>query len=114
MIVEVKPTFRGYSNRVVYQATAQMAAWIYNEPDKPGSKQPFRRAMILQERQEIRLVIAKYDQKYVDYLHDQTVTDLSLLEMHELGAWDIRTKRDMEGFGVILLALALQNGELVY
>ncbi|KAM5443650.1 hypothetical protein MferCBS31731_001424 [Microsporum ferrugineum] len=114
MIVEVKPTFRGYSNRVIYQATAQMAAWVYEEPDKPESKQPYRRAMVLQERHQIRLVIAKYDQKYIDYLHDKTVTDVSLLEMHEFGMWDIRVKPEMEEFGVILLALVLQDGKLIY
>lgn len=42
IIVEVKPTSRGYNNRVVHQATAQMAAWIFQEPDAPGTKQPYQ------------------------------------------------------------------------
>ncbi|KAK2820081.1 hypothetical protein FQN49_007739 [Arthroderma sp. PD_2] len=116
MIVEVKPTLRAYSNRVIYQATAQMAAWIYEEPDERDSPKPYRRAMILQERHEVRLVIAKYGQDYVDYLHDEAATgsDVSLLEMLEVRVWDIEKRRDMQEFGAILLALALQNGKLRY
>ncbi|KAF3491345.1 uncharacterized protein GIQ15_00862 [Arthroderma uncinatum] len=116
MIVEVKPTLRGYNNRVIHQATAQMAAWIYAEADDPSTQQPYRRAMILQERHEIRLVIATYDQAYVDYLHDKVdaASDRSLLEMHEYRVWDIQKEAQMRDFGVTLLALALQNGKLLY
>ncbi|KAK2882533.1 hypothetical protein FQN49_000260 [Arthroderma sp. PD_2] len=116
IIVEVKPTYRRYNNRVIYQATSQMAAWIFEEPDVPGTQQPYRRAMILQERHEIRLVISKYDQNYIDYLHGKpdSNSEVPLLEMHELRTWDIEEESDMKRFGPILLALALQNGKLEY
>ncbi|KAM5462467.1 hypothetical protein MauCBS54593_007981 [Microsporum audouinii] len=115
MIVEVKPTLRAYSNRVIYQATAQMAAWIYKEPDESTSPGPYRRAMILQERQEIRLVIAKYDRNYINYLRNEEEADakISLLEMGESQAWDIGSEGDMREFGNILLALVLQDGKLL-
>ncbi|EFE40514.1 hypothetical protein TRV_04746 [Trichophyton verrucosum HKI 0517] len=116
VIVEVKPTLRAYNNRVIYQATAQMAAWIYEEPDEPGSQEPYRRAMILQERQEIRLVIAKYDSNYVNYLKNtaNAVATISLLEMHEVRVWDIEKENEMKEFGNILLALVLQGGKLLH
>lgn len=42
VIVEVKPTSKHYNNRIIYQVTAQMASWIYQEPDAPGTKEPYR------------------------------------------------------------------------
>ncbi|KAM5443785.1 hypothetical protein MferCBS31731_001031 [Microsporum ferrugineum] len=115
MIVEVKPTLRAYSNRVIYQATAQMAAWIYKEPDESTSQGPYRRAMILQERQEIRLIIAKYDRSYINYLRNEEEAGAkrSLLEMHQSQAWDISDAKHMREFGNILLALVLQGGKLL-
>ncbi|OAL73684.1 hypothetical protein A7D00_1712 [Trichophyton violaceum] len=116
VIVEVKPTLRGYNNRVIYQATAQMAAWIYEEPDEPGSQEPYRRAMILQERQQIRLVVAKYDRNYINYLKNtaNAAATMSLSEMHEVRVWDIEERDEMKEFGNILLALVLQGGKLLY
>ncbi|KAM5434848.1 hypothetical protein McanMca71_007629 [Microsporum canis] len=116
IIVEVKPTSREYNNRVIYQATAQMAAWIFQEPDPPGAKQPYRRPMIIQEREKIRLIIAKYDQRYVDYLHNKPSNGpaVALMEMYELYSWNITNESQMQKFGSILLALALQNGKLEY
>lgn len=72
--------------------------------------------MILQERQEIRLVIAKYDSNYVNYLKNtaNAVATISLLEMHEVRVWDIEKENEMKEFGNILLALVLQGGKLLH
>lgn len=72
--------------------------------------------MIIQEREKIRLIIAKYDQRYVDYLHNKPSNGpaVALMEMYELYSWNITNESQMQKFGSILLALALQNGKLEY
>ncbi|EGD96195.1 hypothetical protein TESG_03648 [Trichophyton tonsurans CBS 112818] len=114
VIVEVKPTNRQYNNRVIYQATSQMVSWIYQEPDAPGAKKQYRRPMIIQEREQIRLIIATYDQKYIDYLYNKPLSgpEIPLMTMNELFVWDITKRHHMEICGPVLLALALQNGKL--
>lgn len=42
MIVEVKPTHRSVGNKVIHQATAQMAAWIFDEPDEVKDLKEYR------------------------------------------------------------------------
>ncbi|KAK2810361.1 hypothetical protein FQN50_003092 [Emmonsiellopsis sp. PD_5] len=115
IILEVKPTYRGKTNKIIYQATAQMAAWIYCEHESGTSQTgKFRRIMILQERHDIRLIVAEYDQDYVDYIRNSPKpnTPLSLLRMNEYGPWDIDNPKEMEELGPILLALALSDGKL--
>lgn len=72
--------------------------------------------MILQERQQIRLVVAKYDRNYINYLKNtaNAAATMSLLEMHEVRVWDIGERDEMKEFGNILLALVLQGGKLLY
>lgn len=72
--------------------------------------------MIIQERHEIRLVIATYDRRYIDYLNNKQSdnSDVSLMEMCEVYSWDITKQNNMKSFGPVLLALALQNGKLEY
>ncbi|DAA72762.1 TPA_exp: Uncharacterized protein A8136_5431 [Trichophyton benhamiae CBS 112371] len=114
VIVEVKPTNRRYNNRVIYQATSQMVSWIYQEPDAPGAKKQYCRPMIIQEREQIRLIIATYDQEYIDYLNNKpsSGSEIPLMTMNELFTWDITKQHHMEICGPVLLALALQNGKL--
>lgn len=71
--------------------------------------------MIIQERADIRLVIAEYDQDYVDYIqHGVTKkgADASLLMMQEYGPWDTGKPRDMAELGPVLLALTMAGGKL--
>lgn len=72
------------------------------------------RPMIIQEREQIRLIIATYDQKYIDYLYNKPLSgpEIPLMTMNELFVWDITKRHHMEIYGPVLLALALQNGKL--
>ena len=70
--------------------------------------------MILQERNQIRLVVSTYDTDYVKYITNKSssLSRLSLMEMAEYGPWEIKSAEDMAKLGLIILALTLQGGNL--
>lgn len=68
-----------------------------------------RRIHVSQDRQEIFLTFAEYDDDYLAYLNDKTPrsTAPSFLTMHQYGPWDTENPSDMAKLGPILLAIAL-------
>lgn len=69
--------------------------------------------MILQERNEIRLVVGTYDSNYIKYIEKKSspFAGVSLLKMAEYGPWNIGSSDDMASLGPIILALTLQEGK---
>ncbi|GAD92741.1 conserved hypothetical protein [Paecilomyces variotii No. 5] len=105
-LIEVKPYIR--KNRVRMQEAAQMVGWISDENQRP-SGYPGRCFHISQNRQFVYIIFAEYDDNYIEYLKDGTVTDGSFLTMHEFGPWDVFDPRHMKEFGTIVLALTLRT-----
>ncbi|EEP77192.1 predicted protein [Uncinocarpus reesii 1704] len=50
------------------QESAQMAAWINSQPDNKTKSGKYQRLMISQDNRDCFLIIAEYDQDYVDYI----------------------------------------------
>ncbi|KAL9068939.1 MAG: hypothetical protein Q9157_006342, partial [Trypethelium eluteriae] len=81
-ILEVKPCVRNDRKKrtqIEWQETAQMAAWISETPgrDAPGVFKPpqgpsnsMRRLLISQDRHEIWITVAEYDEEYENYICD--------------------------------------------
>ncbi|KAK2771369.1 hypothetical protein FQN53_005086 [Emmonsiellopsis sp. PD_33] len=107
-ILEVKAQIRQEA-RPWMQESAPMAAWIYDEPCK-GNDSVFRRCMISQDRHEIYLIIATYNEDYVAYLQGEWEDGDSdpFLVMHEIGPFSPAAERHMERLGRIIAALSRQ------
>ncbi|KAJ5213232.1 hypothetical protein N7449_000401 [Penicillium cf. viridicatum] len=111
-LIEVKPMLRAKKrNPIRMQEAAQMVAWIKSDPDPRGALNlPGRRLHISQDRHQIFITFAEYDESYIQYLHN-TLPPKSprpFLKMHEFGPWNTMARSDMEDIGGILLAIALR------
>lgn len=124
MIIEVKPHSRrepptADTMAVNMQESAQMAAWIskVNIPGQEDGKHTvYRRVLISQNRRQIFVTIAKYDQAYVDYIKGNTVLgeehegpDGPFLTMERHGPYDITNWEEMRWISHMLLALSIQG-----
>lgn len=70
-----------------------------------------RRFHVSQDRHEIWLIFAEYDEEYIKYIQDGSYnpdSPLSFLKMHEFGPFDTLKRDDMAELGPILLALTLR------
>ncbi|OJD22614.1 hypothetical protein ACJ73_06038 [Blastomyces percursus] len=99
------------------QETAQMAAWVFTEPDEyqqsqVGSETVYRCFLISQDREGIYLIVAKYDSEYIRYLREAAYTSLnpSLMKMFRCGPWRVWRKSHIKELGPILLAMATKLG----
>jgi hypothetical protein len=90
--------------------------------------------MVSQDRHEIYLIIAEYDDAYLDYIKNENQPDppsdpyistdsddsddpdsqnqVSLMTMHQFGPWNVSLKHHMKELGELMLALMLQDGKL--
>lgn len=68
-----------------------------------------RRLLISQDHHEIWIVIAQYDQPYLDYIHNKPTPaeEMSFMTMTEYGPFLMYDKLHMESFAVFILAFAL-------
>ncbi|TVY79707.1 hypothetical protein Focb16_v008611 [Fusarium oxysporum f. sp. cubense] len=120
-IVEVKPLIRYGSEKTLdkirMQETAQMAAWIAQDP--PVLKKPitkFRRLLVSQDHGEVYLIIATFDYQYVEYICALGTgsrgkgSTHSFLEMREYGPFEVKSPEQMEQLGIILLGASIQGG----
>ncbi|KAE8348320.1 hypothetical protein BDV28DRAFT_143789 [Aspergillus coremiiformis] len=107
-LIEVKPVVRGEKeNRIQMQESAQMVGWLMNNADmdiydKLGIH-------MSQNRHEIFLTFADYDDDYLAYLQNKPPkkSALSFLKMHQYGPWNTQSASDMKQLGPILLAITL-------
>ncbi|KAH7325713.1 hypothetical protein B0I35DRAFT_474458 [Stachybotrys elegans] len=121
-IIEVKPHLRqvlpAAHRDIRMQEGAQMAAWIC-EPLPPviGVPAPantttpsvHRRLMVSQDRHEVYLTVASFDDDYISYIRGHKMTN-SFLKMQEYGPFDVCNKDHMRYLGRILLAVSIQGG----
>ncbi|KAL2001148.1 hypothetical protein VTN02DRAFT_2194 [Thermoascus thermophilus] len=92
------------------QEAAQMVAWISDNKQRP-SQFPGRHLHISQDRHQIFLTFAEYDESYLKYLKEGlSPGDLELfLNLHEFGPWwDIKDVRHMQELGPIILAFTMR------
>lgn len=124
-ILEVKSRVRQHEPgcRLEMQESAQMALWIYQEPNShwpprsegdklvlvspPASLAwrifrlgPFSRVLISQDRHEIYVMLAEYTLNYMGYLRQQVIfKDAELLRMTSYGPFFTTEDRHMSSLG---------------
>ncbi|KAI3331304.1 hypothetical protein F4824DRAFT_476196 [Ustulina deusta] len=113
VILEVKPFLR--ENKPVeirMQEGAQMAAWInQHPPPRKRDKAKYRRLLISQDRHEIHLTFASFDDGYVDYIchkNQQNGGPVFHLAMSEYGPYDVGDSVAMGMLGEIVISYALE------
>ncbi|PYI09929.1 hypothetical protein BO78DRAFT_426928 [Aspergillus sclerotiicarbonarius CBS 121057] len=122
-LIEVKPVIRRIKrNLIQMQESAQMVGWIMNDTDKNNIDK--MRVHVSQDRHEIFLTFAEYENDYLAYLKtapskpETSKTAKSenkssenqkspFMTMHQYGPWDTRNSSHMKQLGPILLAIAL-------
>ena len=76
----------------------------------PHANKFISRIHLAQDRHEIFVIFAEYNDDYLAYLNGNftgTSNKMSFLTMHQLGPWNIEDPSDMRTLGPILLAMAL-------
>ncbi|PYH67311.1 uncharacterized protein BO88DRAFT_391735 [Aspergillus vadensis CBS 113365] len=110
-LIEVKAALRENSRlEICMQEGAQMVAWLKNYPKTPG-KLPFRRFHISQDRHQIWLSFAEYDDEYIRYIEhgfQDPGRPRSFLTIHEFGPFNTLKESHMTELAVLLLALTLR------
>ncbi|KAJ5783405.1 uncharacterized protein N7518_009082 [Penicillium psychrosexuale] len=111
-IIEVKPVTRKLNMVPIrMQESAQMVAWIKSDDDLAQRTNNLR-LHIAQDRHELWVTVAKYEEEYLEYLSDKKAAypddTSSFLIMNQYGPWDITKKSDMKEIGAILLAITLR------
>lgn len=108
-LVEVKAVQRDIKrNQICMQETAQTVAWLKECPDTHGTlNKPGRRIHISQDREEIYIIVAEYDEKYLKYLGGKDDSS-AFMTMKEYGPWDTQHVGSMINLGPILVAIALR------
>ncbi|KAH9885069.1 hypothetical protein F4778DRAFT_761863 [Xylariomycetidae sp. FL2044] len=103
-IVEVKPYAR-YSRKdgeeVKMQETAQMAAWISEDPPTLGANEETTRLLISQDRDEVYLIFATFNGDYVKYVQG-TTSNAQHMIMREYGPFAIHDRSHMEALGILM------------
>ncbi|KAF3016273.1 hypothetical protein E8E15_000784 [Penicillium rubens] len=96
------------------QESAQMVAWIKSDGDL-AQRTNTTRFHISQDRHEVFVTVAKYNQEYLDYLNNKLPLSLkgdsSFLTMHQYGPWKTPNKSSVTNLGAIILAITLRAEE---
>lgn len=68
-----------------------------------------------QDRHEIYITVADYDQNYVKYLENELTEaeDPGFMTMHQYGPWDIRNLEDMQEVAQYLVAIFIRAESVV-
>ncbi|KAK2762227.1 hypothetical protein FQN54_001237 [Arachnomyces sp. PD_36] len=109
-IVEVKPNRREKdAGKVRLQESAQMVGWVANGAPKWSAEFKGRHLLISQDRDEIYLTFAQFDEAYRDYvMQKRPPTDPpSFMKMREYGPWKTKNTKDMAHLSRFLLAFTL-------
>ncbi|RFU26519.1 hypothetical protein B7463_g9816, partial [Scytalidium lignicola] len=108
-LIEVKPYIRDKGREQTrMQEAAQMVGWIANSNQ---STEPLlgRYFHISQDRTEIYISFAEYDNNYVEYLRKgDTQGQATFMTLHEFGPRNTLNSRDMKELGQTILALTLR------
>lgn len=65
------------------------------------------RLLISQDRHEVYLNFAEFDDLYIGYVKGRSKAPVSLLRMHEYGPFDITNGKHMKALGEIVLAFEI-------
>ncbi|PYH38808.1 uncharacterized protein BO87DRAFT_350287 [Aspergillus neoniger CBS 115656] len=107
-IVEVKPVIRNNKEtQIRIQESHQIVANLladYTSPHVQRRNKPHR-LIISQDRHEIYISVAEYDDNYIDYLQTGQTRNNPFLVMHQYGPWDTLNPDAMDDLGPIILAL---------
>ncbi|PLN86610.1 hypothetical protein BDW42DRAFT_158119 [Aspergillus taichungensis] len=108
-IIEVKPVLRGNKGpQIRIQESHQIVAGLledYKSPIPARRKKP--RIIISQDRQEIFISVAQYNDEYIKYLQTGDVSSDPFMVMHEFGPWNTNDDFAMSELGPIILAISL-------
>ncbi|KAK2805795.1 hypothetical protein FQN50_006071 [Emmonsiellopsis sp. PD_5] len=110
VIIEVKPMTRSKKPALIQmQESVQMVAWIKSVGEQPNGVKKLR-LLISQDRHEIFLTVAEYDDDYIKYLEDKNhrSESPSFMTMHQFGPWNTLDANHMKYLGPILLAISLR------
>lgn len=109
-LVEAKAVLRDLKGASIrMQEAAQTVAWLKTHPDHQGLlNQRGRRVHISQNRHEIFIIIAEYDDKYLSYLKNETSGQNTFMKMHEFGPWSTQDLNHMRHLTPILVAIMLR------
>ncbi|GAA88048.1 hypothetical protein AKAW_06162 [Aspergillus luchuensis IFO 4308] len=112
-IVEVKPMLRQTKEpQIGIQESHQMVAGLlmdYKSSLPARRNKP--RIIISQDRQEIYISVAKYDDNYIAYLQTRNNQSNPFMTMHQFGPWNTHSAAAMRELGPILLAISLRARE---
>ncbi|KAL2809380.1 hypothetical protein BJX63DRAFT_435249 [Aspergillus granulosus] len=86
----------------------QTVAWLKSRPDTHGAlNKPGRRIHVSQDRNEIYIIVAEYNERYLKYLGGKEDSS-AFMTMKEYGPWDTGHVGSMKHLGPILVAIALR------
>ncbi|CAG8891060.1 unnamed protein product [Penicillium egyptiacum] len=92
--------------------SAQMVAWIKRDTNQPKDVTRCKRLHISQDRHEVYVTVAKYDERYLNYLdntHPSSENDnRPFLTIRQYGPWNTLENSHIRDLGLILLAISLQ------
>ncbi|KAL2821904.1 hypothetical protein BJX63DRAFT_427265 [Aspergillus granulosus] len=108
-LIEVKAALREIKrNKIRMQESAQTVAWLKSHPDTGGLLNTRgRRIHVSQDRHEIWVIIADYDDSYLRYLEGEDDPD-AFMTMQEYGPWFTDNLNHMRHLAPILVAIALR------
>ncbi|KAL4937073.1 hypothetical protein BDV06DRAFT_216164 [Aspergillus oleicola] len=93
---------------VEVKEAAQTVAWLKSRPGTHGAlNKPGRRIHVSQDRHEIYIIVAEYDERYLKYLGGKDDSS-AFMTMKEYGPWDTGYVVSMKHLGPILVAIALR------
>ncbi|RDW84145.1 uncharacterized protein DSM5745_04471 [Aspergillus mulundensis] len=109
-LIEVKAARRYKKpNPICMQEAAQAVAWLKSYPDHGGLLNTRgRRIHVSQDRHEIFIIVAEYDEAYLAFLRDEKESPDAFMRMRQYGPWNTLDRTDMERVTPILLAIALR------
>ncbi|RAK98447.1 uncharacterized protein BO80DRAFT_427291 [Aspergillus ibericus CBS 121593] len=109
-IIEVKPVLRQRKEAQIHiQESHQIVASLLDDYKSPILQRRGKpRLIISQDRQQIYISLAEYNDDYITYLQTGGVHNNPFLVMHQFGPWDTNNSSAMAELGPILLALTLK------
>ena len=68
------------------------------------------RLLFAQNRNQFYIILARYQQGYIDYLHgkQRDINKAPFLEMHRFGPWDLYKKEDQRELAAVHEALIIE------
>ncbi|KAL5341038.1 hypothetical protein BJX70DRAFT_396096 [Aspergillus crustosus] len=109
VIVETKARMREKQmESMIMQETAEIASWILAQPSCSLELEG-RRLLFAQDRHQVWITVAQYDESYRRYLLNGTVGPNSNIYMQTYGPWNVLIKDHVHELGLIVVSLILSS-----